>query len=91
MLKPFEDAAFALKKGEISDLVKTTMGYHIIMLTDRISGKLLSFSAVKTKVRKDYENYLLSSQSSDLLERIKRTAIEQGRLKILDPGLKRAP
>jgi len=50
MTKAFEDAAFSLKKGEISGLVETEFGYHIIKVTDIKSPKQRSFEEMKPEL-----------------------------------------
>jgi peptidyl-prolyl cis-trans isomerase C len=67
MVKSFEEAAFKLKVGEISDLVRTQFGYHIIKMEARQEAKSLPFTEVKDQVKQDltrerararYEEYI---------------------------------
>ncbi|RLA50850.1 MAG: hypothetical protein DRQ98_12330 [Gammaproteobacteria bacterium] len=50
MLKEFEDAAFALKNGEISEPVRTSYGYHIIRLDTHYPPSRMSFEEVKPQI-----------------------------------------
>lgn len=60
MVKPFEDAMFSLKKGEISNVIETEFGYHIIHLTDIKPAVVPPFEQVRATI----ENEVRSQQAT---------------------------
>lgn len=68
MVRPFEEAAFALEIGEISDLVITQFGVHLIKVIDKVPGELLGFEEVRGRIIKR----LKVTVASDIRERILR-------------------
>jgi peptidyl-prolyl cis-trans isomerase C len=74
MVQPFSDAAFALKPGQVSDVVTTRFGYHLIRLTERQAPQTMAFNDVKeeisTRLRREQEE----KKIDDYLEKLKKHA-----------------
>ena len=78
MVKPFETVAFKMEPDEVSDIVKTRFGYHLIKVMDKKSAKQVSFEEVQDKlkqflkqqkVQKEVEAYIKQLKESAQIER----------------------
>jgi peptidyl-prolyl cis-trans isomerase C len=74
--EPFAKATFALKVGDLSDVVATDYGFHLILVTDRKPGVASDFEQVKEDVR----DCLLEEMRQDVLANLRRTAKVEVRL-----------
>jgi len=71
MVKPFEEVAFALKQDEVSELVQTQFGYHIIKLEDRRGGDTAPVAEVADKIRGYLAEQKLRSTVESLIIRLR--------------------
>ena len=77
MVKPFSDAAFSLTKGDISDVVESEFGYHIIKLTDIKSPKQRSFEEMKAELEADVKKQQAQKKFSETAEAFTNGVYEQ--------------
>jgi peptidyl-prolyl cis-trans isomerase C len=73
MVEPFAQTAFALKPYQMSDVIQTPFGYHLILVTDRKPGKDVKFEEVKEEVKDVFNERLRDLMSSRLRPRAKIT------------------
>ena len=73
MVKPFEDAAFSVPVGEISDIVETRYGYHILKVVDR-KKETKPLDEVKENIRKKLTNLKKNEAYNSFIDDLKKEA-----------------
>ena len=77
MVKPFEEAAFALKKGDISDVVESDFGYHIIELTDIKTPRQPSFEELRPTMEAELKQQQAQRKFAEVAESFANGVYEQ--------------
>jgi parvulin-like peptidyl-prolyl isomerase len=84
MVKEFEDTAFSLKTNEISGIVETTYGYHIIKLSEHMPAKKVDLSEVKDGIKDHLVQMEFQKRLPDYTNKLEKDA----NIQILDEKLK---
>ena len=77
MVKAFSDTAFAMKIGDISNVVQSNFGYHIIKLTGVTEAKALSFEAEKGKIETELKRLAAGKKFAEMSEQFNNMVFEQ--------------
>ncbi|BEV15381.1 SurA N-terminal domain-containing protein [Herbaspirillum sp. DW155] len=78
MVKPFADAAFSLKQGEISDPVESDFGYHVIEVTGIKPASVKPLESVKAEIGAEIKKQIAAKKYSDMADQFNNLVYENG-------------
>ena len=77
MVKPFEETAFRLKAGEISDVVETDFGFHIIRVTEIKPAQAKPFADVRADIERELKNQQAQKNFTEAADQFTNLVYEQ--------------
>lgn len=79
MVPAFEKAAFSMKKGDVSEVVETQFGYHIIKVTDKKNAATVAFKEAKPRI----DDYLKGQKVNEAISAYLENARKNAKIEIM--------